>query len=101
MTELQLYCRDCTAAPGERHNENCCVARCSECGEQFITCEAHVNVNQPSTWTGEWPGVAECREFGWYTEPDSPWGVMEDLNRLAVDEHVEWDKQLERFVLVP
>jgi len=50
------------------------------------------------TWTGEWPGIAECRERGWYCQdgfgPSSRWGsfcpcpkdapgAMEDLNRLA------------------
>lgn len=49
-------------------------------------------------WSGEWPGVAECRERGWYCQddfpphprygsfcpcpPDAP-GASEDLNRLA------------------
>lgn len=47
-------------------------------------------------WTGEWPGVLECRERGWYCQdghgphyrwgsfcpcpPDAP-GAIEDLNR--------------------
>jgi hypothetical protein len=49
-------------------------------------------------WTGEWPGVAECREKGWFCQdgfgPDSRWGsfcpcppdapdAMPDLNRLV------------------
>jgi hypothetical protein len=49
-------------------------------------------------WTGEWPGVAECRERGWFCQdghgPDRRWGsfcpcppdapgATEDLNRLA------------------
>jgi len=49
-------------------------------------------------WTGEWPGVAECRERGWFCQdgfgPDHRWGsfcpcppdapgAMPDLNRLA------------------
>lgn len=49
-------------------------------------------------WTGEWPGVAECRERGWFCQdghgangrfgsfcpcpPDAP-GAMPDLNRWA------------------
>lgn len=51
-----------------------------------------------TTWTGEWPGVAECRERGWYAQdghgPDPRWGsfcpcsadtpgAIPDLNRLA------------------
>lgn len=100
MTDLSEYCRDCAAAPGERHSDGCDVARCSECGQQLISCDEHPHA-LPSTWTGEWPGKAECREFGWYTDPDSHWGVIEDLNRLYVDPHVAWDKSLERFILVP
>ncbi len=49
-------------------------------------------------WTGEWPGLAECRERGWFCqdgfEPSGRWGsycpcprdapgAREDLNRLA------------------
>ena len=49
-------------------------------------------------WTGEWPGVAECRERGWFCQdgfgPDSRYGsfcpcppdapdAMADLNRLV------------------
>ena len=49
-------------------------------------------------WTGEWPGIAECRERGWFCQDgfgphprygsfcpcprDAP-GATEDLNRLA------------------
>jgi hypothetical protein len=49
------------------------------------------------SWTGEWPGEAECREFGWYSRhgdaskgepywvpcgPDHP-DAEPDMNRLA------------------
>lgn len=49
-----------------------------------------------SVWTGLWPGVAECRERGWFCQDghgsDPRWGsfcpcskdapgAMEDLNR--------------------
>jgi hypothetical protein len=39
-------------------------------------------------WAGEWPGVAECRERGWFCldkspcSPDVP-DAVPDLNRLA------------------
>lgn len=58
-------------------------------------------------WPGEWPGVAECREFGWYAKfTDRGWercgkdtpGASEDLNRLYGAECV-WDVDKQRFVL--
>ena len=43
-------------------------------------------------WTGEWPGLAACRELGWWAvrDADAGWrscapgtpGAVEDLNRL-------------------
>jgi hypothetical protein len=61
-------------------------------------------------WTGLWPGVAECREFGWYAyfgpehgetgwvrcSPDDPRG-REDLNRLNEPE-ARWDRERKRWV---
>ena len=94
---IAQYCHQCAAAIGERHDPNCDVGRCSECGGQYFgdSCEN----SRPTVWTGDWPGVAECREFNLYTEPDSPWGVTEDLNTLITDPRFTWDKSLERFVL--
>jgi hypothetical protein len=60
-------------------------------------------------WTGELPGQAECREFGWYAtinrighgpswvscQPDEP-GACLDLNRLRVD--ARWDRRQKRWV---
>jgi hypothetical protein len=58
------------------------------------------------TWSGEWPGAKECREFGWYAKliPGRGWvpcsreepGAMPDLNRLCTE--AEWDRQERRFV---
>lgn len=58
-------------------------------------------------WTGEWPGVAECREFGWYAllSPSDGWvrcgadqpDSTEDLNRLYIE--ARWDQEEQRFVL--
>ncbi len=59
-------------------------------------------------WTGEWPGVSECREFGlwcrmvsgypgWHPcQKDDP-GAREDLNRL--NEVARWDAELQKYVL--
>lgn len=58
----------------------------------------------PLIWTGEWPGVSECIEFGWYSKmtPDRGWvrcdkddpGSSPDLNRLAIQ---AWDRKAGRF----
>jgi len=60
-------------------------------------------------WSGEYPGTAECREFGfWCVEQpnQNPWwkrvpagteGASEDLNRLYRE--TDWDPNLQRRVL--
>ena len=57
------------------------------------------------SWTGVWPGVAECVEFGWYSRMTAAgWrscdkaepGATEDLNRLRT--HAIWDADAGRFV---
>ena len=56
-------------------------------------------------WTGEHPGAAECREFGWYSKfvPDKGWvecspddpEATEDLNRLS--RKATWDQGRQRW----
>lgn len=75
------------------------MERCSVCKRQWISC-AHMNHEpEKSKWTGEWPGVVECRKLGFYcverphtNHPKGGWfwpctpnypGSREDLNRLA------------------
>jgi hypothetical protein len=102
-------CPDCGAARGEHHRLGCDVEQCPYCGRQFISCECRrrAPLDDRLPWTGLWPGVAECREFGWYArlvkgrgwlacEPDEP-GASEDLNRLQIE--ARWDRANKRFVL--
>jgi hypothetical protein len=99
-------CGDCDAKPGDLHAEGCDIERCPACGGQRISCDC-VTKRKRLPWTGEWPGTAECREFGFYSyftretgwvrcSKDHP-EATEDLNRLYTD--ATWNPKLGRFVL--
>lgn len=102
-------CPDCQVDPGSQHEGGCDVARCTYTGRQYISCfdvvldedglfdfiEPTDHSCSPSIWSGEWPGVADCRRLGWYTSADSIWGVSEDLNRLVT--HAVWNRDLQRW----
>lgn len=103
-------CHDCDAAPGEAHEDMCDVARCLHCGEQRLM---HALTGEgcgwkrwgQDVWTGEWPGSAECREFGWFVRWGPPWipttaddpEAMPDLNRLVSE--AKWSRSEHRWVL--
>jgi hypothetical protein len=84
-------CPDCGVSPGTLHLENCDVALCSIDGQQRLMCE-HEEGNG-GTWTGEWPGVVECREFNLFSRFVPGLGfvpvdrgdpaAVEDLNTLT------------------
>lgn len=101
-------CPDCGVSPGQQHNDWCDVERCPDCGGQLISCSCEGEFKMPRLpWTGEWPGLLECREFGWYAKlvPGKGWQscskddpqAHEDLNRLYYD--AVWSPELGRFVL--
>ena len=83
-------CPSCDTSTGVRHSEHCDVARCSSCGGQ--RCDCGCVEGNGGIWTGEWPGKAECREYGLYAVlvPYKGWlrakasdeGAIEDLNSL-------------------
>lgn len=100
-------CPDCGVSPGEQHLDGCDVEPCPSCGGQLLSCNCQ-DVSARLPWTGEWPGIAECREFGWYDKliAGQGWvscsaeddGARHDLNRLYRD--ARWDKDQARFVQV-
>lgn len=116
-----MHCPDCGVPPGEDHRAGCDVSQCPDCGEQAVSCGEHSRAGQ-SRWTGLWPGVVECGEFGWWARwtltteysrdgrPDS--GPEErcdpghpdahhDLNRLtkaAATGEVVWARDQQRWV---
>jgi hypothetical protein len=53
-------CHDCDAKPGEQHDPNCDVARCTSCGGQRLSCDC--SDGDTDIWTGLWPGIKECYE---------------------------------------
>jgi hypothetical protein len=86
-------CSGCGAAVGQIHSRGCDVERCSVCGGQRLFCDCPGHEPALEVWTGEWPGVDECRRRGWHAvfvpgqgwlpcAPDAP-GARPDLNRLA------------------
>ncbi len=111
--EEDVQCPQCGVNPGELHVAGCDVERCPYCGIQLGSCccsasEEGVPDDDRMAWTGEWPGVAECREFGWYAklvegkgwvrcEADDP-DACEDLNRLHDPNEARWDRESKRFI---
>ncbi|MFJ9447142.1 hypothetical protein ACIRRH_35630 [Kitasatospora sp. NPDC101235] len=99
-------CPDCQAAPGELHQDGCDIALCAQTGRQHLMCDHDEDDERcRSTWTGQWPGTAECREWGWCVRDVPGLGLtpcpaedphaVEDLNRLVTG--ARWDADSQRF----
>lgn len=103
MATKSACCGDCAVEPGQLHRDGCDVARCARTGQQRLQCN-HDDCN--TTWTGQWPGEAECIEYGWYSfwDQNRGWvrcaagepGAGPDLNRLAME--ARWDPTAQRYV---
>jgi hypothetical protein len=101
-------CPDCGVAPGKHHILDCDIEQCPECGTQLFTCSCPYEPTEADRlpWTGTWPGVKECQEYGWYSRrvscgwescgPDDFGDVTEDLNRLRKE--AVWDRATKRYV---
>jgi DNA-directed RNA polymerase subunit RPC12/RpoP len=124
LTYPQGYdCPDCGVAVGELHDLGCDVERCPHCGGQLLSdyfivtcpdcgstttysCEGPLLDDERIPWSGQWPGVEQCREFGFYAKrAPIGWdscgkdeeGATEDLNRLYTD--CTWNRETQRFEL--
>jgi len=104
------FCPDCGVKPGEFHAIGCDIERCPACGGQALSCACSNEKRNEYPWlpwTGEWSGVSECREFGWYAKlvEGQGWvtcdkndeGASEDLNRIYAD--AVWGAKRGRFVI--
>lgn len=101
-------CPDCGVQSGVAHQGGCDVARCLHDGGQRLSCGEDHDCGR-DVWTGQWPGEAECEEFGWwcYFGPDygevgwircerSDPRARHDLNRLVRE--AQWDRRAGRWV---
>lgn len=104
---MRDQCPDCGVYIGAEHQDGCDVERCPDCGGQMISCDCEDEIVMPRiAWSGEWPGIKECQEFGWYSKmvPKYGWigcdkediGATEDLNRLVIEG--KWDREKARFI---
>ena len=106
-------CPSCSVAAGQLHDERCDIGWCAAVGRQRDArcsivngCRTNRHLDCRTAWTGLHPGVAECREFGWFAvlspngwtaaAPGTP-GAIEDLNRL-ISEAV-WNPAALRYEL--
>ena len=107
---LQELCPDCAVSIGEDHKPNCDVERCPACGFQRLSCDCTEDETRGLKnipWSGEFPGKAECREYGLYARriPGTiGWtpcdkgdeGATEDLNSLYTGR--VWNKQRQKWI---
>jgi hypothetical protein len=104
------YCPKCGVDPGHFHKPDCCAEQCPYCGwlREGGICECNPPpLDDRIRWSGEWQGIEECREYGFYTkwvrgqaaipcDKDEP-GAIPCLITLQV--MTRWDRERKRFVL--
>ncbi|MGW1496654.1 hypothetical protein [Streptomyces sp. NPDC002402] len=97
-------CPRCFVAVGSFHVDHCTIARCALTGLQRSGC-LHRGDRCRTNWSGQWPGYAECIEFGFYSRiGPNGWescsadaaDAMPDLNRLYSE--CRWDVRTQRMV---
>lgn len=103
--QISTACPDCQVPIGQKHTERCCIAWCARTGRQRrdsctngAGCRTSPGYDCGATWSGLMPGVAECRQLGWFAvlgpqgwtsaAPETP-GAVEDVSRLIAE--AVWD----------
>lgn len=98
-------CPKCHARPGDLHTNWCGLARCAFTGLQRSGCQ-HPGTICLTLWSGRWPGMEECEEYGFYYRPVNGRGepcnadddgADHDFNRLYAE--CVWDPAQQRMVL--
>src|SRR4051794_39767514 len=99
-------CPECIAEPGMYHESGCEEEQCPYCGGCLADCPCKDEppLHDRLPWIGEYPGKAECREWGWYARrlPGRGWvprpkddpGAVEDLDRFHAE--ARWDRDTKR-----
>lgn len=102
-------CPACKSKPNGLHASGCDVEQCPECGWQLLTCwcpRKHdaIPPENRMPWTGDWPNVAQCREYGlWCTRyglvqcDSTHLEAMPDITRLLNEG--EWDKSSRKWII--
>lgn len=88
-------CPDCRADVGHPHHDACDIARCLHTGLPRFGCEGDHDCGSDA-WTGEWPDVQACLEYGFVVTYPGVHGVYPDTNRLYAEAH--WDPARRRWV---
>jgi len=102
-------CSGCGVEAGQSHEEGCYAERCPACGCQMLSCDCSVEEIKKYKripWTGELPGIKECRRYNlWSKLTNEGWvpcdkydsGARENLNRLYTE--CDWNPKTQRMEL--
>src|SRR4051812_20418000 len=113
MTDTMMHspskCPVCGVSPNNYHIIDCEFEQCAYCGESVVECLCEAGplpLDDRIPWSGSLPGVAECREWGWYARllPGLGWVPCSQDDPMAV-EHLQrfhygarWDRETKQFV---
>lgn len=71
-------CPTCHVPPSTIHLDNCPTERCSECGEQYITCNCITRSDHDKQFA-RWTGISPCEAEAKYLNTN-----VEELHKLGM-----------------